>query len=237
MKICICSKDSDTLQAIGRLLIPCSYSVHIEFETTKVDTLDSISCEAFPFDILFIDAIFNEKLDGLAKAMALRKAGVDSFIVIMAEDDVQIAHEAYVSEISYYLIKPFTKSHIEHIWDNITARLTKANDRHNRMLILCLDGLQVVHKTNIVYIVAKPENRHRILSLTDGNRETTETLVELYAKLPDNRFVYAHRSYIVNLEHVDRYDSESITMTGGTQIPLSRIYRDDFMQAIQSCFG
>lgn len=237
MKICICSNDANTMQILWHSLIAYSCTVNMEFELIRENTQNLIAHESFPFDILFIDAASHASLDGIEKVGALRKAGVDAFIVVIATDDIQIAAQAYSAEVSAYLIKPFNKSQVNHVLDDFMARIKRVNDRHNRILVLCLDGLQVIHTTDLAAVITEPSNRHRILSLAGENKETTEALADLYSKLPNNHFVYAHRSYIVNLEYVDKFDNDSITLSNGMDIPLGRVYRDGFIKALQLWCG
>lgn len=237
MKVCICSRSSEASQLVWRFLISYSYVPRLDFESKRLNSPDDIDYGAYPFDILFIDAAFRSETDGIEKAMELRRAEVDAFIVVMAPDDFELGQKAYSAEISSYLITPFGESDIEHVMDSILKRMSWPDDRHNRMLVMSLAGPQVIHNTELISIVADTENRHRKLMMPYAEVETTESLADIYARLPQKRFTYTHRSYIVNLNNVVGYDYDTITMSNGTKVPLSRVCRNDFIEAINSLFG
>lgn len=56
---------------------------------------------------------------------------------------------------------------------------------------------------------------------TDEVIETKVSLSEMSAKLPVH-FVQTHRSYIVNLEHVDSVLKDVCLLDDGSEIPISR---------------
>lgn len=50
--------------------------------------------------------------------------------------------------------------------------------------------------------------------------------------LPQDKFIRVHKSFIVNLNKIDRFNSKFIEM-GTTKIPLSRTKKDDLKKAIE----
>ena len=53
--------------------------------------------------------------------------------------------------------------------------------------------------------------------------------------LPSQQFFRAHRSHIINISFIKSYAKEGnglIRLEGGTQIPLSRRQRDQFMNIL-----
>ena len=66
--------------------------------------------------------------------------------------------------------------------------------------------------------------------MLDGSKiETTEPLHICEEKLiPNKEFFKCHRSYIVNINHIDKYTSKEIRMHNGSFIPISRSYQKDF---------
>jgi two-component system, LytTR family, response regulator len=71
-------------------------------------------------------------------------------------------------------------------------------------------------------------NKTILLSKTVGSVE------EILKDHPD--FFRAHKSYLVNLKHIDRYirgDGGEIVMQDGTMISLSRNKKDEFLQLFE----
>ena len=62
-----------------------------------------------------------------------------------------------------------------------------------------------------------------------------ETLGNLQRRLDPNKFARIHRSYLVNVDHVQRLDPDShgefaVELADGTHLTLTRTYRDDFLR-------
>ena len=53
------------------------------------------------------------------------------------------------------------------------------------------------------------------------------------ALLPDDRFMRIHKSYIVNLDKVERYNSKVIELDN-QQLPLSRNRKSDLVEALSA---
>lgn len=60
-----------------------------------------------------------------------------------------------------------------------------------------------------------------------------ESLSKVMEKLPANRFVRCHKSYIVSTMHVIKLDYDFLYLPGN-QIPIGRVYRDQVNQVFQS---
>lgn len=61
---------------------------------------------------------------------------------------------------------------------------------------------------------------------------TRETLSNLEAMLPRAKFLRTHRSFIVSLDKVERFTSDTIEI-GKYEIPISRSYRDAVIQLLE----
>ena len=61
---------------------------------------------------------------------------------------------------------------------------------------------------------------------------TRETLSNLEARLPRSKFLRTHRSFIVSLDKVARFTSDTIEI-GKHEIPISRSYRDTVIQLLE----
>ncbi|MDX1700458.1 MAG: LytTR family DNA-binding domain-containing protein [Melioribacteraceae bacterium] len=69
------------------------------------------------------------------------------------------------------------------------------------------------------------------LVTTEGNVVILSTMKSFELKLPKDKFMRTHKSYIVNLEKVEKYNSKSITVEG-IQLPLSRNKKTEFIEAV-----
>ena len=85
-------------------------------------------CEKKP-DLIFTD-IRMPDLDGMSLIEAIKKAGVDSFVVIVtAYRDFEIARQALKNEVSDYIIKPLDK---EEVRSSLSKLYISLCDKHDK---------------------------------------------------------------------------------------------------------
>ena len=79
-----------------------------------------------------------------------------------------------------------------------------------------IDLLQVIHMRS---------DGHYIEIHTTEQKNTLierDTLTQMIDRLPNNLFIRVHRSHIINLYHLQEFNSQKAIMTNGDVIPLSR---------------
>ncbi len=80
------------------------------------------------------------------------------------------------------------------------------------------------------------EARYCLLTMASGHRYTARVaLRELLGLLAPAHFVRAHRSWLVNLQYIDRIDpvAGTIHMIGEAEVPLGRAHRDAFFKQLR----
>lgn len=65
----------------------------------------------------------------------------------------------------------------------------------------------------------------------DGTVLVLSTMKAFIQRLPQNKFVRIHKSYTVNIERIDRFNSTSVEVAG-IRIPLSRLRKNNLEQAL-----
>jgi two-component system LytT family response regulator len=70
------------------------------------------------------------------------------------------------------------------------------------------------------------------IHLTDNRKLLSlQTLTQMMARLPTNDFYRVHRSYIVNLNHVDTVEKDHL-LIGDADITIGKSYRGDFFRIL-----
>ncbi len=65
----------------------------------------------------------------------------------------------------------------------------------------------------------------------EGNIVTLSTMKSFEKQLPEDKFLRIHKSYIVNLEKIEKFNSK-IVQVAGTQVPLSRHKKNELADAL-----
>lgn len=63
---------------------------------------------------------------------------------------------------------------------------------------------------------------------TDGQKYRNKTPISQWENLLGIEFVRIHRSFLVSRSHITKIDSDTLTLTDGQALPISRKYRDQF---------
>ena len=115
-----------------------------------------------------------------------------------------------------YLTKPI-------LYDDFIAAMTAALEYISPSKLSIYDkGTQILFSVNdIVYLEIF---QHLVVfHLKNGKQiETRGTLSEFLKKLPSSKFAQPHKSFLVNLDYIDRLSKTEIKMTNGDLIPIGR---------------
>ena len=112
-----------------------------------------------------------------------------------------------------YLLSDYLRKHLKQAPPSITF----TSDRKPVTLIL-VDILYVESNDTEVWIHA-----------ADGQKYRNKTPISQWENLLGIDFVRIHRSFLVGRQHITRTDAETLTLTGGEVLPISRKYRDQIV--------
>ena len=154
--------------------------------------------------------------------------------VILITGKPDYALRAFDYDVTDYLHKPIC--------------LTRFNDSAKR----AMDNYEQMHKVNEdeEYIFVKSNLKKRKVVLNDikwiealgdyiklvtdeANIVILSTMKSFEQQLPEDRFLRIHKSYIVNLEKVEKFNSKNVEV-GGKQVPLSRNKKTELAVALNN---
>lgn len=175
-------------------------------------------CSGTQFDLFLLD-IQPGHTDGLATAQALRAADVHSPIIFTADGPEQ-AYEAFRVDALQYLLRPVDRQQLFAALDRATALLTGPV-----LPVTTPLGVRSVPYRDIVYVECTDHVLH--FHRADGTVLRSSSLRVPFARaaaplLRDGRFLQPHRSYVVNLDRVERLSRAGLAMYGGVTIPIPR---------------
>ena len=177
------------------------------------------------YNILFLD-IRMPGINGMELARRLRENGNSCAIIFITVIKEQV-FDAFEVEAVDYLCKPLDDIRLSHALDRA---IRYVGERDSRMLLVRTGSrLRSIRMDDILY--CEVINRKVLLHLRTGGE-----VVEYYSRLSDvekqldSRFLKCHRSYLVNLDHLSECSKNTLTLTGGVQIPLSESHRRSYME-------
>lgn len=186
-----------------------------------------------PVDLLFLD-IHLPKLSGIDfLAILPQKPYV---IITTAFSDYAI--QGYELDVMDYLLKPFSFERflkavlkVQRQLEKSDARLISSKNDPKSILVKVGYDLIKIKINNILYI--KSEGDYTWLYCCEDKYLASYPLKHWLEILPAKHFIQIHRSYIVNITHIQKVTASKVFMHNYT-IPIGRVYKKDFQDSFLS---
>ncbi len=181
-----------------------------------------------PVDLLFLDIEMPE-LSGLDFIKSLKHP--PKIILVTAYRDYAL--DAFDLDVLDYLLKPVSFERLLQALDkfyesfqsreNVIPSTNESNTNTAQFLQIKADKKTVrIPLQNILYIESMKD--YQKIHTVGGNTVTQMSLKSILEKLPDNLFMQIHRSFIINLDKIDSFTSNSIEIKK-QELPIGRMYR------------
>ena len=180
-----------------------------------------------PYDIVLLDVVM-PMFNGIEVARELREHDTAVKIVFLTSS-TEYAVDSYTVKANNYLLKPIDSIKLYQCLDELHNELLNSNQKS--ICIRCSNAIHKISLSDIEYVEA--QNKHTLFTLK--NKQFLDSIDSLHHhedKLTlSNGFFKCHRSYIVNINHIDTYTTKEIRMRSGYRIPISRNCQTDFENA------
>ncbi len=180
------------------------------------------------FDIVFLD-IQMEGMNGIEAARSLREKnanlGVEDTVLVFITGIRDYVFDAFDLYAFQYLLKPIDEGKFAEVLERAVREAAKKKER--RVLFIKSRNL-TLDQSEILYI----ESRAKKVEI-----HTVRQTIEIYAAMDElegqlgDGFYRCHRAYIVNMDCITEYDSESITLTNGDRVYLTKKKYGEFVKA------
>lgn len=178
------------------------------------------------FDVIFLDIQMDEP-DGMETARMLRARGCRSlliFITVLTEP----VFDSFEVQAYDYLVKPLDNLRLCRALDRAITTLNETAGQN--LIIQTGNSCQVIPFSQITYceVLGRKIYIHR----SDGETLDYHEKMNHLENYVDTRFFRCHRSYLVNLDHVRKFDAGMIHLSDGSEIPVSRLRGQEFMKTL-----
>ena len=228
IRIAICDDSPEFLQQTKQMLAQWTGSVAGNISVELFEDADSLllTHSKNPFDIIFLDIVM-PLLNGIEAAQELRLQDKSAKIVFLTSSP-EFAVESYTVKASNYLLKPVQPVKLFACLDELAAEI------QNTTKAIVIKGVDAIHRialSDIEYVEAQLK---RVVFFLKGNRtvEAPDPFYTYEAVLPQAEgFFKCHRSYIVNIHHIENFSHSQVVMRSGMGIPISRSCQKTFEDA------
>lgn len=228
-KIAICDDEQIICTALYDELKKISEIKSVKFDIDCFTSGEELcrEMESSDYDLLFLD-IELPKMNGVAVGQYIRET--------LKNETVQIAYISSKQEYAMslfemhplnFLVKPLTNEKIEKVIDKflilnkIDIELFNFKIGHHYYKVPYSDILYFCSSGRKIKIITQ-----------DKEYEFYGSLEDIYQEMKHKKFLFVHKSFLVNFKHISKYQYEQITMCDNTIIPISQSRR----KAIRSMF-
>ena len=171
------------------------------------------------YDAIFLD-IFMEGLNGIDVARSL-PSRFHGFLVFTTTSP-DFALDAIGLDAVHYLLKPVTMDHLEEVYARWSERSRK---KQTSVLEITVDRQHLILDQEAIHYI-DANNKSSIIHANDGVYKTYETMAALRDRLNEGIFIFPQRSFIVNMDYIDRFQKTRLILKDGTKLNVGRAIRD-----------
>lgn len=197
-------------------------------------------------DIVLLDINLKGNIDGIETARQMQLMKDIPIIYLTANADEATFNRAKTTRPAAFISKPFKQLDLQRAIELTISRMAEIetgqqieNNANNEHPFILSDRIFVRHKEKMIKIMVADilymeadRNYSRIFT---NNKEylLAITLKSIEEKLPLDLFVRIHRSYIINLAHIDEV-ADGHVVIAQKAIPLSAGLKEQLLQRIQT---
>ncbi len=184
-------------------------------------------------DLLLLDINLGGQKDGIDVAQYVRNNLSVPVIFLTANSDIATVERAKQVKPDAYLVKPFTKedlySAIEIAISNFSVvAIPKAQES-----ILIKDGYDFIKINFKEILYLGSDHNYVTFYLVNGKKAMMRsTMQEMSDKLPQQQFIRLNRSYIVNIQHISKIETDKIYLQE-FEFSISKSIHDLIVQQVQ----
>ncbi len=222
LRICIIDDELIQLEYVQSLIDKWSLDNNQKYSITKYSSSEEALFEnpqSFPFDFRILDIQMKE-LSGIELARKIR--GYDQKIIIaFLTGTSDYIFDGYEVEAIRYLMKPVKEAELFALLNLVQSKTTKLPT----YLILTVDKEKIKIDINDIYYV-ESMGHYVIIHSKDKEYQVKTTIKELSNEL-GNKFIFSHRSFLINLSHVASIRKDNVILENSILIPISRnLYKE-----------
>lgn len=203
-------------------------------------------------DLVLIDIILASDKTGIDLGKHIRDNYDIPFIFVTSNSDRATVENAKTVKPNGYLVKPFEQqdlytsieialSNFIYGKQNVAKGLSSVDVNEDvPMSNSILKDSIFVKKQHLYYRIQfgdiqfiKADNVYLEVNTVDKKFLVRSPLKDYLEKLPQKKFYRAHKSYIVNVDHIDAINSKDI-MINNTLIPISKDFKEFIISAMNS---
>ena len=199
-------------------------------------------------DIIVMDIMLKGEMTGIDAAREINKKRDVPVVFLTAYSDEDTIRKTNASSAFGYLVKPFKANDLRATIETALNRfneeqaLKKENeilskfsspDSKKDILFIKTDSKLLGLKIKDILYVEALKDYVNIFTV-DGKHVVRSTMKGMQDKLPADRFVRIHRSFIVAIDKVASIDHAVVILENDDNVPLGGLYKEEFLEKLNT---
>lgn len=155
-------------------------------------------------------------------------------MVIFTTARHEFAVQAFELNVLDYLVKPFSferfLSAVEKAKEYMELRMI---DNEQPKFLLIKSDYKMVRLPFAEIMLIEGLSEYVKVHTKEKKIITLAALKDLETQLPADEFIRIHKSYIISNKHISSYNNSQVKLSNGLDVPVGRVYKENFLKHIQ----
>ncbi len=220
MRIAICDKDGNFSNTLKQKLYSYSNKSKYEFYVETFKSGEELLKSKNKYILIFIEYTL-PGINGFETAKELRRrSNFCKIIFLTAYTD--FVFDAFTIEACRFLTKPLSNTMLVNTLNEVFASKACSDP-----LFVNIGGNTLcLNIEEIFYLEA--DNKYCYIHLKKETVLYKKTMARAFEVLPKSRFQKINRAFVVNLNYIDKYNSDSVFLKNGKELHITRTYYKNF---------
>lgn len=222
MRIAICDSDKSFLTAIKNTIYRYAEFHRFEMVVECFICGENVLKNPYKYNLIFLGYKLSG-INGFETAVKLRENNVTVPLIFVSEI-TDFIYDAFKVNAFRFLLKKDCENQLFSVLDDFFKKF----GNNYPLWIKSAEDIVYLKTEEIYYLEA--DNKHCFIHLKDETLPCNHTMAQVFKHLPKNRFCKTNRAFIVNLNHIRRYNNENIILKNNSVLYPSRKYFKSFKE-------
>lgn len=227
----ICDDEKMATDIISSAVITCFHNYDVELKIDKFNSPaeleKAVETGGKSYNILFLD-IDMPRMDGITLGKRLRPLIKDGAIIFVSNREDRVFDTFAVQPFGFIRKSKFLQD-LETVVNHFVADLGDAEGKNSCINFKTSKGMVRVSIRKILYIGCVKDYQYVYV---DGEAEPIKVKLRmgmLEESLVKYGFIRIHQGYILNYRYIKKIEADSVELTDGQMLPLSRRKKQEVM--------
>ena len=227
MKIVICDDNFNIVDEVKNLLDEYALSKNLSLDISTFDNGQAVLESDEKFNIAILD-VEMPGCNGIELGKILREK--NRHIVLM----YITSHKKYLDEALNLNAARFFEKPIDskRFYDGLDNALKRIDNTTIKFFLKEYNASVRINANDIIYVEIEPIGHRKTKVVTEEKTYISSNKIAFWEEhLISSLFVKTHKSYIINMEYITKYENNTLQLDGKYNIPISRNYQSSVHKA------